>query len=92
MSGMNPAGYRAMAVDLPAAVPEGKSDAPAASRWRRCLTPWRSPAGQPAWARPALLAIAAVAAVAYGWGTAGDEVSVTIESIGTLTNHVTVRD
>src|SRR5580693_4281848 len=71
MSGMNPAGYRAMAVDLPAAVPEGKSDAPAASRWRRCLTPWRSPAGQPAWARPALLAIAAVAAVAYGWGTAG---------------------
>jgi 4-amino-4-deoxy-L-arabinose transferase-like glycosyltransferase len=63
-----------MAVDLPAAVPEGKSDAPAASCWRRCLTPWRSPAGQPAWARPALLGLAAVAAVAYGWGMAGASV------------------
>src|SRR5581483_8857572 len=36
--------------------------------WRRFLTPWRSPADQPGWARPALLAIAVVAAVAYGWG------------------------
>jgi 4-amino-4-deoxy-L-arabinose transferase-like glycosyltransferase len=43
-------------------------------RWRRFLTPWRSPADQPAWARPALLAIAAVAAVAYGWGMAGASV------------------
>ena len=41
-----------------------------APHWRRFLTPWRSPADQPAWARPALLAIAAVAAVAYGWGMA----------------------
>ena len=38
------------------------------------MTPWRSPADQPAWARPALLAIAAVAAVAYGWGMAGASV------------------
>jgi 4-amino-4-deoxy-L-arabinose transferase-like glycosyltransferase len=38
------------------------------------LTPWRSPADQPAWARPALLAVAAVAAVAYGWGMAGASV------------------
>jgi 4-amino-4-deoxy-L-arabinose transferase-like glycosyltransferase len=38
--------------------------------WRSFLTPWRSPADQPAWARPVLLAIAAVAAVAYGWGMA----------------------
>ena len=38
------------------------------------LTPWRSPADQPAWARPALLAIALVAAVAYGWGMAGASV------------------
>jgi hypothetical protein len=45
-----------------------------APRWRRFLTPWRSPADQPAWARPALLAIAAVAAVAYGWGMAGASV------------------
>ena len=42
--------------------------------WRRLLTPWRSPADQPAWARPALLAIAAVAAVGYGWGMAGASV------------------
>ncbi|WP_211344349.1 ArnT family glycosyltransferase [Actinoplanes teichomyceticus] len=28
---------------------------------------WRSPAGQPAWARPALLGIALVAAVLYAW-------------------------
>jgi len=38
---------------------------------RRFLTPWRSPAGQPGWARPALLGVAAVAAVAYAWGVAG---------------------
>jgi 4-amino-4-deoxy-L-arabinose transferase-like glycosyltransferase len=38
------------------------------------LTPWRSPVDQPAWARPALLAIAAVAAVGYGWGMAGASV------------------
>src|SRR6201994_395671 len=36
--------------------------------------PWRSPAGQPAWARPALLAVAVVAAVGYGWGMAGASV------------------
>jgi len=44
------------------------------SRWRRFLTPWRSPADQPAWARPALLAIAVLAAVGYGWGMAGASV------------------
>jgi len=32
---------------------------------------WRSPPGQPAWARPALLAIAVVAAMAYAWGMGG---------------------
>jgi 4-amino-4-deoxy-L-arabinose transferase-like glycosyltransferase len=42
--------------------------------WRRVLTPWRSPADQPAWARPALLAIAVLAAVAYGWGMGGASV------------------
>ncbi len=48
--------------------------APVAPRWRRFLTPWRSPADQPAWARPALLAIAVVAAFAYAWGMAGASV------------------
>jgi 4-amino-4-deoxy-L-arabinose transferase-like glycosyltransferase len=43
-------------------------------RWRRFLTPWRSPADQPSWARPTLLAIAAVAAIAYAWGMAGASV------------------
>src|SRR5260370_17350264 len=50
-----------------AVIPE---TAPGAPRWRRFVTPWLSPADQPAWARPALLAIAAVAAVAFGWGMA----------------------
>ncbi|HEV2260292.1 MAG TPA: glycosyltransferase family 39 protein, partial [Streptosporangiaceae bacterium] len=54
-----------------AVIPE---TAPGAPRWRRFVTPWRSPADQPAWARPALLAIAAVAAIAYGWGMAGASV------------------
>jgi 4-amino-4-deoxy-L-arabinose transferase-like glycosyltransferase len=56
---------------IPETAPAPVSGAPG---WRRFLTPWRSPAGQPAWARPALLAIAAVAAVAYGWGMAGASV------------------
>jgi len=56
---------------IPDTAPAPASGAP---RWRRFLTPWRSPADQPAWARPALLAIAAVAAVAYGWGMAGASV------------------
>ena len=56
---------------IPETAPPPASGAP---RWRRILTPWRSPADQPAWARPALLAIAVVAAVAYGWGMAGASV------------------
>jgi len=56
---------------IPETAPASASGAP---RWRRILTPWRSPADQPAWARPALLAIAVVAAVAYGWGMAGASV------------------
>ncbi len=56
---------------IPETTPAPASRAP---RWRRFLTPWRSPADQPTWARPALLAIAAAAAVAYGWGMAGASV------------------
>jgi 4-amino-4-deoxy-L-arabinose transferase-like glycosyltransferase len=47
---------------LPAAVAARDDDGPR-RRWRV----WRSPAGQPRWARPALLALAALAAVVYGW-------------------------
>jgi 4-amino-4-deoxy-L-arabinose transferase-like glycosyltransferase len=56
---------------IPETAPAATSGAP---RWRRFLTPWISPADQPAWARPALLAIAALAAVGYGWGMAGASV------------------
>jgi 4-amino-4-deoxy-L-arabinose transferase-like glycosyltransferase len=56
---------------IPETAPAPASGAPG---WRRFLTPWRSPADQPAWARPTLLAIAAVAAVAYAWGMAGASV------------------
>jgi 4-amino-4-deoxy-L-arabinose transferase-like glycosyltransferase len=56
---------------IPETAPAPASGAP---RRRRFLTPWRSPADQPAWARPALLAIAAVAAVAYSRGMAGASV------------------
>jgi 4-amino-4-deoxy-L-arabinose transferase-like glycosyltransferase len=38
-------------------------DTPSHGRWQL----WRSPAGQPPWARPALLAIAAIAALLYAW-------------------------
>jgi 4-amino-4-deoxy-L-arabinose transferase-like glycosyltransferase len=33
---------------------------------------WRSPDDQPRWARPALLVVAALAALAYAWGLNGD--------------------
>jgi len=35
--------------------------------WSRRLQFWRSPADQPVWARPALLLVAALAALAYSW-------------------------
>jgi hypothetical protein len=44
---------------------------PAAGASRRRLAFWRSPAGQPAWARPTLLAIAGLAALLYSWHLAG---------------------
>ena len=36
---------------------------------------WRSPAGQPGWARPALLAVAALAAVLYAWNAASTDLA-----------------
>jgi 4-amino-4-deoxy-L-arabinose transferase-like glycosyltransferase len=56
---------------IPETAPAPASGAPPSGRF---LRPWRSPADQPAWARPALLAIAAAAAVAYAWGMAGASV------------------
>jgi len=40
------------------------------SRWRL----WHSPPGQPTWTRPLLLATAALAGLAYGWGMANASV------------------
>ncbi len=51
--------------------PAGPGDAPIAEpvaarrRWRF----WRSPPDQPGWARPALLIVAALAALSYSWGS-----------------------
>ncbi len=36
------------------------------------LAVWRSPEGQPAWARPVVLALAVVAAFAYAWNATGN--------------------
>src|ERR1700722_12898132 len=47
--------------------PSAPQDPPGPGRPRRRWELWRSPDGQPAWARPALLAIAALAAALYAW-------------------------
>jgi 4-amino-4-deoxy-L-arabinose transferase-like glycosyltransferase len=52
----------AVDVDLDRFAPGG------GTRPGRRLQFWRSPEGQPAWARPALLAITALAGLAYAWG------------------------
>lgn len=61
-------------MSLPHALPPTPpaDDAPAAgSRQRRRWEVWRSPEGQPPWARPALLGIAAVAVLLYARNLAG---------------------
>src|SRR6202044_103669 len=52
----------------PTALPSGAL-ARLRTRWRseQAWRFWRSPADQPAWARPALLVVAALAAFAYAW-------------------------
>jgi 4-amino-4-deoxy-L-arabinose transferase-like glycosyltransferase len=40
---------------------------------RRWWQVWRSPVDQPTWARPALLVIAALAALSYVWGISNDQ-------------------
>ena len=51
----------------PGPVLEPASGPPADPRRSR-LRFWRSPPGQPVWARPTLLVVAALAALSYGWG------------------------
>ena len=60
-------------VSLPHALPPTPSadGVPAAAPGRRRWEVWRSPEGQPPWARPALLGIAAVAALLYARNLAG---------------------
>ena len=60
-------------VSLPHALPPPPSadGVPAAAAGRRRWEFWRSPEGQPPWARPALLGIAAVAALLYARNLAG---------------------
>jgi 4-amino-4-deoxy-L-arabinose transferase-like glycosyltransferase len=55
----------------PATVPEAAPVSPPI-RWRF----WRSPPDQPGWARPALLVVAALAALSYGWGMNTDTLEV----------------
>jgi 4-amino-4-deoxy-L-arabinose transferase-like glycosyltransferase len=54
----------------PPVSPAAERPAVDATRARRRWEVWRSPAGQPGWARPALLAVAALAAVLYAWNIA----------------------
>jgi 4-amino-4-deoxy-L-arabinose transferase-like glycosyltransferase len=60
-----PGGDEVAAGDGALRAPEREPDR--SSRLKRGLHFWRSPPGQPAWARPALLAIAALAGLAYAW-------------------------
>ena len=60
---------------VPASLPSGAAP-PGTARlphtWlTRALHCWRSPADQPAWARPALLVVTALAGFAYAWGMNG---------------------
>ncbi|HEV3290303.1 MAG TPA: glycosyltransferase family 39 protein, partial [Streptosporangiaceae bacterium] len=54
--------------DPPALSPD---EEPAAGSYRPRWAFWRSPAGQPGWARPALLGIAGLAALLYAWNITG---------------------
>ncbi len=60
---------------MPVGAAEPEAERARARSWRsapsRLPRFWRSPADQPRWARPALLTIAALAGLAYGWGMNG---------------------
>lgn len=51
------------------AAPEEGADKAALPRW---IAVWRSPDDQPRWARPTLLAVAALATIAYLWAISSD--------------------
>jgi 4-amino-4-deoxy-L-arabinose transferase-like glycosyltransferase len=55
---------------VPPAEPIGSAESAASGRARARWQLWRSPHGQPAWSRPVLLVIAALAALLYGWNIA----------------------
>jgi len=55
---------------VPPAEPVESAEPAAPERTRARWQLWRSPDGQPAWSRPALLAIAALAALLYAWNIA----------------------
>jgi 4-amino-4-deoxy-L-arabinose transferase-like glycosyltransferase len=58
---------------------EGRIEGDLPPSWRSALGSslpwrvWRSPPGQPTWARPALLAVAGVACLSYAWGAGNVE-------------------
>ena len=56
-----------LTLQAPAAPDDAAADTPPAQRPGRWRV-WRSPPGQPGWARPLLLVIAALAALSYAWG------------------------
>jgi 4-amino-4-deoxy-L-arabinose transferase-like glycosyltransferase len=56
-----------LTLQAPVAPDDAVSDTPQAQRRGRSRV-WRSPPGQPGWARPLLLVIAALAALSYAWG------------------------
>jgi 4-amino-4-deoxy-L-arabinose transferase-like glycosyltransferase len=64
-----PAGEQLTEPPPPSAPSSARLDA-RSLRWRL----WQSPPGQPAWTRPLLLATAALAGLAYGWGMANASV------------------
>jgi len=55
----------------PHPTPSTTPPATSPSWFSRALHFWRSPAGQPRWARPALLVVTAVAGFAYAWSMNG---------------------
>src|SRR5260370_16085726 len=69
--GMTPLEVTAVSLALADPVTLSACADPAPGGRRQRWAFWRSPQGQPAWARPVLLCIAAVAALFYAWNITG---------------------